>query len=200
MAKEGPAQNRRAMTIGAVALGAVVVFFLASKLFGGGGGGGAGPSGSSGVPAESGVTSSGSGAGADPLLAGAIGESFEVFTIRDPFRPLIAPASAGGDAAPDAGVGSDTSGASGATGGTGGTGATGATGPLPAAALVALLDVFVDAGVPKARVRVDGTIYTVREGDAFAINFFVVALTEQCGEFVHADVRFSLCEGQETIT
>lgn len=189
---QGP--NRRPAMLAGFGLGAVVILFLGSRLLGGGGGGTtttttvAADGGSAVAPGAS------AGGGGQPFPISAVAESFEVFTVRDPFQPLLTAAAPGGTPAAPAGP-------IGTTGGTGGTGTTGPTGPTgPSVARVALLEIFVDSGVTKARVRVDSTIYTVREGDAFATNFLVVLLNDPCGVFLHADVRFSLCEGQEVIT
>lgn len=189
---QGP--NRRAAMLVGFGLGALVILFLGSRLLGGGGGGG-GAATTTTVVTEGGsavAPQATAGGGGQPFPISAVAESFEVFTVRDPFRPLISVAAPGGTPAAPAGP-------SGTTGGTGATGPSGPTGP-PAGTRVALLEIFVDSGVTKARVRVDSTIYTVREGDAFATNFLVVLLRDPCGEFLHADVRFSLCEGQEVVT
>lgn len=189
---QGP--NRRPAMLVGVGLGAMLVLFLASQLLGGGGGGGGATTTT--TPVDTGATAPESGPRVLPVSA--VAESFEVFTVRDPFRPLISVAEPGGTpaepTAPTAGTGS-----TGTTGTTGSSGPVGPTGPA-SGTRVALMEVFVDSGVTKARVRVESTIYTVREGDAFATNFLVVVLRGSCGEFLHADVRFSLCEGQEVVT
>ena len=191
---QGP--NRRPAMFVGLGLGAILVLFLASRLLGGGGGGGGATATT--TPSDLEAPAPGPGPGPRVLPVSAVAESFEVFTVRDPFRPLISVAEPGGTpaapTAPTAGTGS-----TGATGTTGSSGPVGPTGPS-SGTRVALMEVFDDSGVTKARVRVESTIYTVREGDAFATNFLVVLLRGSCGEFLHADVRFSLCEGQEVVT
>ncbi len=94
---------------------------------------------------------------------------------RDPFRPLI---SAEAGTFPPASPGA----------------------PPPEVGLrVALLDVFEENGVPTASVRVGGNIYKVHPGEVFAENFKLLDLSGECGNFLHGDVRFRLCKGEEIL-
>lgn len=191
---QGP--NRRPAMFVGIGLGAMLFLFLASQLLGGGGGGGSTTTTT--VPGSE-VAAQDSGPRPRVIPVSAVAESFEVFTVRDPFRSLITVAEPGGTPAAPTAAPTAATGSTGSTGATGPSGPVGPTGPS-SGTRVALMEVFVDSGVVKARVRVESTIYTVREGDAFATNFLVVLLRGSCGEFLHADVRFSLCQGQEVVT
>lgn len=143
----------------------------------------------------------------DPL------ETFEVFAPKDPFRPLIADAGATGattaggttagvapsPAAPGAGApsgGSDISGdGTGTSGGGGGGGSSDSVGGHR----VRLIDTFRRNGEPAARVQVDGTVYTVQEGDRFAENFKLLSVSGDCASMLFGDDEFSLCEGEEIL-
>lgn len=113
-------------------------------------------------------------------------ETFEVFEGKDPFRPLIAPTQGGGTPAPQP------------------TGDPGDGSPQPSAEptpgqRVELIEIFLRDGTRFATVEVNGTSYTVKEGDTFADNYRVLDLTAQCGTFVFGDERFTLCVGQEVL-
>lgn len=190
---QGP--NRRPAMFAGIGLGAMLILFLASQVLGGGGGG---ATTTTTVPGSE-VAAPDTGPRARVIPVSAVAESFEVFTVRDPFRSLITVAEPGGTPAAPTAAPTAVTGSTGSTGATGPSGPVGPTGPS-SGTRVALMEVFVDSGVTKARVRVESTIYTVREGDAFATNFLVVLLRGSCGEFLHADVRFSLCQGQEVVT
>ena len=129
-------------------------------------------------------------------------ETFEVFAPKDPFRPLISAATAGTStaAAPaDTGNGSDTgggpagqpSGGSDISGGSGGDSVGGHR--------VRLIDTFTRNGETQARVQVDGTVYTVGEGERFADNFEVLSISGECASLLFGDDQFSLCEGEEIL-
>lgn len=129
-------------------------------------------------------------------------ETFEVFAPKDPFKPLISAASAAGTTAgaPAAtGNGSDTgggpagqpSGGSDISGGSGGDSVGGHR--------VRLIDTFTRNGETQARVQVDGTVYTVGEGERFADNFEVLSISGECASLLFGDDQFSLCEGEEIL-
>lgn len=188
-------EQRRTAILGSVGVGGIVLLLLAKMLMGGGGGG---PTPSPASLPLSGATAPGAaGATAGTPLAPAQ-EGFEVFTARNPFRPLISAtpavpvdpnATTTIPAAPNAPNAPNTP-----------TTVPGTPPPPPSGVAVALLDIFNDSGVRKARVQVDVTIYTVTEGQTFALNFQAISLTDRCGEFLHADVRFSLCVGESVVT
>jgi len=125
-------------------------------------------------------------------------ETFEVFAPRDPFEPLI---SAAGPGEPGT-----------EPGGTNGGGADGGTGAPPDGApaatdggqdigrhRVAVVDVYTENGQGRAQIRVDGTVYTVDEGETFADNFRLVSTSGQCATILFGDDEFTLCEGEEIL-
>jgi len=56
---------------------------------------------------------------------------------------------------------------------------------------VVLLDIF--QGGTKAQVEVDGTVFTVSEGETFDGNFRLVSISGSCARFVFGDEGFTLC-------
>ncbi len=136
-------------------------------------------------------------------------ETFEVFAPKDPFRPAIALATGTsgvvtgdttgtGSATEDGGAGGDGSGGGGGTGGgdtSGGTRRDESVGGHR----VRLIDVFTQGGEQRARVQVDGTVYTVEEGDRFADNFELLSIEGQCASLLFGDDQFTLCEGEEIL-
>lgn len=125
-------------------------------------------------------------------------ETFEVFAPKDPFRPLIATASGGGTIAtapaPDATTAPGTGQPSGGSDISGGGGGSDVGGHR-----VRLIDTFRAGGKERARVQVDGTVYTVGEGDRFADNFEVLSISGSCASLLFGDDQFSLCEGEEIL-
>lgn len=107
-------------------------------------------------------------------------ETDEAFEGRDPFQPLVVPAGPEGEESPPPG---DTSEPVGDEDGE--------------TRRVRLLDVFEDDGDLLATVEVGGDQFTVAEGETFAESFRLLDLTEECGQFVFGDERFTLCIGQE---
>lgn len=59
-----------------------------------------------------------------------------------------------------------------------------------------------DGGAPLARLTINGAVYEVGVDEEFGENYRTVALNADngCGEFLFGDQRFSLCEGQSTMT
>lgn len=57
---------------------------------------------------------------------------------------------------------------------------------------VVLVDIFSNG--TQAQVEVDGTVYTVGEGDTFATTFKLVSISGKCASFLNGDSSFSLCE------
>ena len=140
----------------------------------------------------------------DPL------ETFEVFAPKDPFRPLISQAATGTTAAP---AGTTTTTDGGTTTGTGGNPGTAPSGGSDISGdggssggsqnvggrRVRVIDTFRAGGEERARVQVDGTVYTVGEGDRFADNFEVMSISGSCVSMLYGDDQFSLCEGEEIL-
>ena len=129
-------------------------------------------------------------------------ETFEVFAPKDPFKPLISAASAGTTTAgapattengsdPGGGPVGQPSGGSDISGGSGGDSVGGHR--------VRLIDTFTRNGETQARVQVDGTVYTVGEGERFAENFEVLSISGECASLLFGDDQFSLCEGEEIL-
>ena len=136
-------------------------------------------------------------------------ETFEVFAPKDPFRPVLAATdtTGAGGTTGDTGDGTATGG-SGTTNGDGtGTTAGGGSqsgggssgGESIGGRRVRLVDVFSEDGDQRARVQVDGTVYTVREGDRFADNFELLDIQGQCASLLYGDDQFTLCEGEEIL-
>lgn len=67
---------------------------------------------------------------------------------------------------------------------------------------VGLLEVFTDpGGQVVASVRVNDVTHQVAEGNVFATSYRVVDLdiSTRCGQFLFGDDRFALCEGDEVL-
>ncbi len=142
-------------------------------------------------------------------------ETFEVFAPKDPFDPLISASAASGGTTDTTGTAGDTAGAAGdgtATGGdaTGtagdGTGTTTTTttgggdgGSDVGGHRVRVIDVYQEDGSGRAQVQVDGTVYTVDEGERFAQNFQLMSTSGQCATMLFGDDEFTLCEGEEIL-
>ncbi len=63
---------------------------------------------------------------------------------------------------------------------------------------VSLDDIVQENGVSTARIRVGGASYTVIAGQAFAVNYKLVAFTSAtCADFEYADSQFNLCVGEQ---
>jgi hypothetical protein len=140
-------------------------------------------------------------------------ETFEVFAPKDPFKPLVT-ADAGDtptdgiDADGDGQIDSDEGGGDGTgtgtdgdgDGGTGtGTGTGSGGGENVGGHRVSLVDVFRAEGGQRAQVQVDGTVYTVDEGDRFADNFQLLSINGECATMLYGDDQFTLCEGEEIL-
>jgi hypothetical protein len=106
-----------------------------------------------------------------------------VFSGRDPFDPtqgggtIQAPAGAP-IVSPPGSASSPTGGSSANVGGK----------------TVVLVDIFTEDGTEKAQVEVDGTVYTVAEGDTFDDGYRLVSIEGTCAEFTHGGSSFTLCE------
>ena len=129
-------------------------------------------------------------------------ETFEVFAPRDPFEPLISAAGGGGGEAVDGG-GTVDDGVSG-DGGDGGVVDGNVDDPEPDGDnignhRVKVIDVYTQNGEGRAQVQVDGTVYTVDEGEGFAGNFRLVSTSGSCATILFGDDEFTLCEGEEIL-
>ena len=134
-------------------------------------------------------------------------ETFEVFAPKDPFRPVLGATTGGTGTGGATDVGTADDGTAGNGDGTaaGGASAGGAAngssgdGESIGGRRVRLVDVFTEGGGQRARVQVDGTVYTVREGDRFADNFELLDIQGQCASLLYGDDQFTLCEGEEIL-
>ena len=139
-------------------------------------------------------------------------ETFEVFAPRDPFDSLISASGTGGDTTGGDTTGGDTDGDGVIDGGdtdgdgtidggdTNGSGTgDGSNGSNVDGHRVKVIDVFRQNGRDRAQVQVDGTVYTVDEGEDFATNFRLVSASGQCATMLFGDDEFTLCEGEEIL-
>jgi hypothetical protein len=62
---------------------------------------------------------------------------------------------------------------------------------------VRVVDVFPNGRT--AQIQVDGTVYTVDEGEEFAANFRLISASGQCVTMLFGDDEFTLCEGEEVL-
>jgi hypothetical protein len=144
---------------------------------------------------------------APPQLVGpsttlAPGGSGTVAATKDPFRPLVAPATAGSAAAAADPAATAATGPSAQTtaSGAGQGGASVAGGGATAAEnKVTLLGIVSESGARAARVEVDGTRYTVAEGESFAGHYRAVDIGSSCATFESGTTPFTLCEGEAVL-
>lgn len=130
-------------------------------------------------------------------------ETFAVFAPRDPFEPLVSAGGAG------AGTGTVDTGAGDGGGGTSvvdpidedpdGTADPEPDGDTIGDHRVRVVDVYSQNGRGRAQIQVDGTIYTVDEGEGFAENFRLVSTDGSCATILFGDDEFTLCEGEEIL-
>jgi hypothetical protein len=130
------------------------------------------------------------------------------FSTKNPFTPLVAigattaPTDTGSttDELADTGaVPSDLTGTTGGTTGTTGTTGTGGVEPDRAAVRLSIVDIYAGAdGAPVATVEVDGSLFTVREGEAFGNGYQVVSLSlsSRTGVFSREGQQFTVREGE----
>jgi hypothetical protein len=164
-----PNRNRLIAVVGVGLVVLLAALVLPKVLFGGGGGDDLGPPPETAAPGSSTTTTV---AEAVPDL-GALPESFST---KNPFTPLVdttpAPAVAEVPGATDTGTGDEVP--ADTTGGAD-------TEPDRASARFSLVEVYAGAdGAPVASVQVDGSSYTVGEGDTFA-GYTVVSLARESG-------------------
>jgi hypothetical protein len=120
-------------------------------------------------------------------------------SVKDPFRPLVSAGSAaaatesGVTASGDAGSVTPSTAATGSTVAGAGTATT--LGGSSAERQVAL--VSITGGT--AKVTVDGTAYTVSEGESFASGYRAVDINSECASFESATTAFTLCEGEAVL-
>jgi hypothetical protein len=177
----------------------LIVAFLAFRVLGGDGGDDGGDGATPAATAAAG--GEGSTATTTPTTTPAAPStpngSFDVFTTKNPFQPLVV--------------------ASTATGAETGTGDTAATQvpvdetvtPTPAVPTeqaptastpVSLLEVYPEGATVKARMVVGATSYTVGVGETFATSYKVISLDAATGsgQFQYGDTTFELRAGEQT--
>ena len=132
-------------------------------------------------------------------------ETFDVFAPRDPFVPLIAAAATGATATGETGGTAEGDGTTDGGNGDGGENGDGGgapqtqTGGAVGGHTVKLMDVFNKNGDTVAQVQVDGTVYTVSQGETFAESFQVLSISGKCATLLFGDDEFNLCEGEEIL-
>jgi hypothetical protein len=128
-----------------------------------------------------------------------VGSGDAAATGKDPFKPLVATGAAGGTGTGATIGGSATATTGAATGSSvagSGTGtATTPGGGTTTERQVAL--VGIENGT--AKVTVDGTPYSVSEGETFAGRYRAVDINSECATFESTTTSFTLCEGEAVL-
>ena len=148
-------------------------------------------------------------AGAVPTttLAQLIGPSTSVIasgeaagSVKDPFKPLVSAGSAA--AATEPGVTADSGSATATTVTTGPTVAGAGTGTASTPGGGTSTDrqvALVGISNGTAEVTVDGTPYSVTEGERFADDYRAVDINSECASFESGTTAFTLCEGEAVL-
>jgi hypothetical protein len=148
-------------------------------------------------------------AGAVPTtttLAQLIGPSTSVTSgeaagsVKDPFKPLVTAGSAA--AATGSGVTAGSGSAAATTVATGSTvaGAGTGTASTPGGGSTTERQVaLVSISNGTAKVTVDGTSYSVSEGERFADDYRAVDINSECASFESGTTAFTLCEGEAVL-
>ena len=121
-------------------------------------------------------------------------------SVKDPFKPLVSTGSAA--AATESGVTADSGSATATTVATGSTvaGAGTGTASTPGGGSTAERKVaLVSISNGTAKVTVDGTPYSVTEGERFADDYRAVDINSECASFESASTAFTLCEGEAVL-
>jgi hypothetical protein len=185
-------RDKRTLKYGGIAVGALLVLFLGSKLLFGGGGE---------EPAATGTTRRPSATPTPTPTPTATQTPVAQFAGRDPFSTppefLVGgtPSGPGGSTSTASSPGGSSSSPGGST-----------TSPPPSQPgggsssnlgghSVVLLDVFSRGGVGQAQVEIDGVVYTVAVGERFGPGnrFELRSVSGNCGTFVFGDESFTLC-------
>ncbi len=185
-------RDKRTLKYGGIAVGALLVLFLGSKLLFGGGGE---------EPAPTGTTRRPSATPTPTPTPTATQTPVAQFAGRDPFSTppefLVGgtPSGPGGSTSTASSPGGSPSSPGGST-----------TSPPPSQPgggsssnlgghSVVLLDVFSRGGVGHAQVEIDGVVYTVAVGERFGPGnrFELRSVSGNCGTFVFGDESFTLC-------
>ena len=170
-------RDRRALIIfGAVTIVAVAIFFLFVK------GGSKSPQSSSPTGQQPNVTQPAPSPSASPSKKPQ--KEVLVFSGRDPFDPT------------QGGGSLETSGGSAAVSppGSPASGPGGGSSQEVGGKTVVLVSIFTQDSQEMAQVEVDGTVYTVGEGDNFDDGYALVSIDGSCANFTHSSSSFTLCE------
>jgi hypothetical protein len=182
-------RDRRTLKYGGIAVGALLVLFLGSKLLSGGGG----------EPIPPGTARRPTPTPTPTPTATKTPTPVAQFGGRDPFSTppefLV-----GGTSTSPGGTSSSPGGSSSSPGGPS------SSGPPPSQPgggssanlgghSVVLLDAFSRNGVGHAQVEIDGVVYTVAVGERFGPGdrFELRSVSGNCGTFVFGDEQFTLC-------
>lgn len=194
MAESTPKVSKPFIVIAGIGV-LVIVAFLAMKVLGGGGGGDSTET--TAAPAASGAPTASTTTTTTPEEPSTPNQSFDVFTTKNPFQPLVTDsADVGGSTTGQTSPPVDNSG--------------GGVVPPPiipeeqapaAGTPVSVLEVSNATGATVARVQVGSTVFTVVVGETFATSYRVVSLDPAtgCGQFQYGDTPFELCVGQQTL-
>jgi hypothetical protein len=121
-------------------------------------------------------------------------------SVKDPFKPLVSAGSAA--AATESGVTADSGSATATTVATGSTvaGAGTGTATTPGGGTSAERQVsLVSISGGRAKVTVDGTAYTVSEGETFASDYRATDIGSECASFESGTTSFTLREGEAVL-
>jgi hypothetical protein len=121
-------------------------------------------------------------------------------SVKDPFKPLVTAGSAA--AATGSGVTADSGSVTATTVATGSTvaGAGTGTASTPGGGSTTERQVaLVRISNGTAKVTVDGTSYSVTEGERFADGYRAVDINSECASFESATTAFTLCEGEAVL-
>jgi hypothetical protein len=121
-------------------------------------------------------------------------------SVKDPFKPLVTAGSAA--AATGSGVTADSGSVTATTVATGSTvaGAGTGTASTPGGGSTTERQVaLVSISNGTAKVTVDGTSYSVTEGERFADGYRAVDINSECASFESATTAFTLCEGEAVL-
>jgi hypothetical protein len=125
--------------------------------------------------------------------------SFQVFAPRDPFDPLVSATATGATTGTE--TQSATVGDSGAADEIGSAASGGGgSGTTVGSHSIEVIDVYRAARGPRAQIELDGTVYTVAEGDTFGDGFRLVSTSGRCATMTTEDGdRFTGCEGEAVL-
>jgi hypothetical protein len=184
-------RDKRTLKYGGIAVGALLVLFLGSRLLFGGGGEEPSAPGTIRRPSATPTPTATPTATQTPVVQ---------FAGRDPFSTppeflVGAPSGPGGSSSTASSPGSSPTSPGGST-----------TSPPPSQPgggsssnlgghSVVLLDVFMRGGAGHAQVEIDGVVYTVAVGERFGPGdrFELRSVSGNCGTFVFGDESFTLC-------